>query len=174
MDLSNLARPEGANSNRKRVGRGQGSTWGKTCGKGQKGQKSRAGGNIPARFEGGQMPLQMRIPKSGFTNPNRTDVVSVNLSELERVFEDGAVVTIASLADAGVIKARVGGVLGAVGAAQALDEREGVAHAHDLACGQREPRQRAHLKMVSDHGTPRHAADRAARRRARARPTRSR
>lgn len=107
MDLSNLARPEGANSNRKRVGRGQGSTWGKTCGKGQKGQKSRAGGNIPARFEGGQMPLQMRIPKSGFTNPNRTDVVSVNLSELERVFEDGAVVTIASLADAGVIKARV-------------------------------------------------------------------
>lgn len=106
MDLSNLERPENANKKRRRVGRGEGSTLGKTCGKGQKGQKSRAGGSIPVWFEGGQMPLQMRVPKSGFSSPNRTDVVALNLSELERVFESGDTVTIEALAEAGVVKLR--------------------------------------------------------------------
>lgn len=113
MDLSNLERPEGAKKARKRLGRGQGSTLGKTCGKGQKGQKSRSGASIPAGFEGGQMPLQRRVPKRGFTNIFRKAVVTVNLADLERCFEAGATVDVAALAEAGLVKARVEEVEGA-------------------------------------------------------------
>ncbi len=109
MDLSNLKGPKGANRSRRRVGRGPGSTLGKTCGKGQKGQKSRAGGGIPAGFEGGQMPLQMRLPKVGFTNIFAKSVEIVNLTDLEERFEAGAVVDVASLSAAGLIKAKVEG-----------------------------------------------------------------
>ncbi len=88
MDLSNLRAPEGANRPRKRIGRGPGSGTGKTSGKGHKGQKARTGHHGgPAWFEGGQMPLQRRIPKRGFKNPFREVFEVVNLRDLERVKE---------------------------------------------------------------------------------------
>lgn len=82
-DLDKLPRPEGANRPRKRLGRGPGSGTGKTSGKGHKGQKARTGHHgIPAWFEGGQMPLQRRLPKRGFTNPFRTEWEIVNLKDI--------------------------------------------------------------------------------------------
>jgi large subunit ribosomal protein L15 len=87
-DLHNLPRPEGANRGRKRLGRGPGSGTGKTSGKGHKGQKARTGHHgIPAWFEGGQMPLQRRVPKRGFTNPFRVEYEIVNVSQLEALGE---------------------------------------------------------------------------------------
>jgi large subunit ribosomal protein L15 len=82
-DLSNLPRPEGANRDRKRLGRGPGSGTGKTSGKGHKGQKARTGHHgTPAWFEGGQMPIQRRLPKRGFKNPFRTEYEIVNLADI--------------------------------------------------------------------------------------------
>lgn len=90
-DLSNLSRPEGAHRERKRLGRGPGSGKGKTSGKGHKGQKARTGHHgIPAWFEGGQMPLQRRVPKRGFTNQFKVEYDVVNLRDLERL-EDTAI-----------------------------------------------------------------------------------
>lgn len=109
MDLSNLKPAPGATHRRKRVGRGQGSTLGKTCGAGQKGQKSRSGGNVRPDFEGGQMPLNRRVPKVGFTNINRKAIAEVNLHSLERCFEAGAVVDEQALRDAGLLKGRYDG-----------------------------------------------------------------
>lgn len=87
-DLSNLPRPDGANRDRKRLGRGPGSGTGKTSGKGHKGQKARTGHHgIPAWFEGGQMPLQRRVPKRGFTSPFRKEYEIVNLAALESLEE---------------------------------------------------------------------------------------
>ena len=86
MDLSKLGRPEGAHRGKKRLGRGPGSGNGKTSGKGHKGQKARTGHHgIPAWFEGGQMPLQRRVPKRGFTNTFRTVYSVVNVSALEKL-----------------------------------------------------------------------------------------
>ncbi len=82
-ELHDLSPSKGSHRDRKRVGRGPGSGLGKTSGKGHKGQKARSGGGIPAGFEGGQMPLHRRIPKRGFTNPNRVEFQVVNLMELE-------------------------------------------------------------------------------------------
>src|SRR5215208_1773890 len=88
VDLSNLRRPEGANTGRKRLGRGPGSGKGKTSGKGHKGQKARTGHHgVPAWFEGGQMPLQRRLPKRGFKNPFRTEYEIVNLGQLDKLSE---------------------------------------------------------------------------------------
>jgi large subunit ribosomal protein L15 len=88
-DLNKLRRPEGANKERKRLGRGPGSGKGKTSGKGHKGQKARTGHHgVPAWFEGGQMPLQRRVPKRGFKNPFRTEYEIVNLSQLNGLTED--------------------------------------------------------------------------------------
>jgi large subunit ribosomal protein L15 len=82
-DLSNLRRPAGANRDRKRLGRGPGSGTGKTSGKGHKGQKARTGHHgTPAWFEGGQMPIQRRLPKRGFTNIFRTEYEIVNLEAI--------------------------------------------------------------------------------------------
>ncbi len=106
MDLSNLKGPKGANRDRKRLGRGQGSGQGKTAGKGHKGQNARAGGGVRPNFEGGQMPLNMRLPKVGFTNIHATQVSIVNLTDLERVFEDGATVDLEALHAAGLIRGR--------------------------------------------------------------------
>ena len=87
-DLHNLGRPEGANTHRKRLGRGPGSGKGKTSGKGHKGQKARTGHHgVPAWFEGGQMPLQRRVPKRGFTNNFRTEYDVLNVSQLETLTE---------------------------------------------------------------------------------------
>ena len=88
-DLSNLPRPEGANRDRKRLGRGPGSGTGKTSGKGHKGQKARTGHHgIPAWFEGGQMPIQRRVPKRGFKNPFRTEYEIINLDDIQALDEN--------------------------------------------------------------------------------------
>jgi large subunit ribosomal protein L15 len=87
-DLSNLPRPEGAHRDKKRLGRGPGSGKGKTSGKGHKGQKARTGHHgIPAWFEGGQMPIQRRVPKRGFTNIFRTEYEIVNLAAIQDLEE---------------------------------------------------------------------------------------
>jgi large subunit ribosomal protein L15 len=106
MDLSNLKGPSGANRERRRIGRGQGSGLGKTGGKGGKGQTARAGGNVKPGFEGGQMPLHRRLPKRGFTNIHAKTSVAINLSKLEANFDDGAVVDLKALFDAGLVPGR--------------------------------------------------------------------
>ena len=103
MDLSNLQPAEGSRqSDNFRRGRGHGSGNGKTAGKGHKGQKARSGAPRPG-FEGGQMPLYRRLPKRGFTNRNSLEIVGINLKALE-AFEDGAVVTVDSLNESGIVK----------------------------------------------------------------------
>ena len=104
MELSNLRPADGSkHSDNFRRGRGHGSGNGKTAGKGHKGQKARAGHGMRAGFEGGQMPLQRRVPKRGFNNIFATEWAAINVSALE-VFEDGSVVDAAALADKGIIK----------------------------------------------------------------------
>jgi len=100
--LSKLAPPKGSRKKRTRVGRGPGSGVGKTAGRGGKGQTARTGGTVPRGFEGGQMPLQRRLPKRGFKNPFRKEWVVVNLGRLD-VFENGAVVDVAALIARGLI-----------------------------------------------------------------------
>lgn len=107
MDLSSLHPAPGARQPRKRVGRGPGSGLGKTAGRGHKGRKSRSGGNSPPGYEGGQMPLQRRLPKRGFTNPFRKEFEVVNLQSLGR-FAAGSVVDPAALAEAGLAGKRSG------------------------------------------------------------------
>ena len=103
MNLSELRPAEGSKHNDNfRRGRGHGSGNGKTAGKGHKGQKARSGAPRPG-FEGGQMPLYRRLPKRGFTNRNSKDIVAINVDVLNR-FEDGAVVTVESLLETGIIK----------------------------------------------------------------------
>jgi large subunit ribosomal protein L15 len=102
MDLSNLQPALGSHRNRKRIGRGHGSGTGKTAGKGHKGQKARSGGSVKAGFEGGQMPLQRRLPKRGFNSLNRVEYALVNLRDLD-LFEAGSVVDIEALGKAGLI-----------------------------------------------------------------------
>ena len=102
MELSNLRPAIGSKHNDFRRGRGHGSGNGKTAGKGHKGQKARSGAPRIG-FEGGQMPLYRRIPKRGFTNINSKDIIAVNLSDLER-FEDGSIVDVNTLLEAGIIK----------------------------------------------------------------------
>lgn len=103
MDLSNLRPAEGSkHSNEFRRGRGHGSGNGKTAGKGHKGQKARSGGGTRPGFEGGQMPLYRRLPKRGFTCRNSKTIVGINLSALER-FEDGAVVSVETLVETGIV-----------------------------------------------------------------------
>ena len=89
MDLSKLTPAKGSTHSRKRIGRGEGSGKGGTATKGHKGQKSRSGASIPVWFEGGQMPLQRRVPKFGFKNRNRVAYDPVNLSRLAALVEDG-------------------------------------------------------------------------------------
>jgi large subunit ribosomal protein L15 len=101
VDLSSLRPAPGAKKPRKRVGRGPGSGLGKTAGRGHKGRKSRSGGNSPPGYEGGQMPLQRRLPKRGFRNPFRKEYEVVNLASLAR-FAAGTVVDPEALAQAGL------------------------------------------------------------------------
>ena len=103
MKLHELKPAEGATSARKRLGRGLGSGLGKTSGKGHKGAKARSGGGKRPGFEGGQMPLTMRLPKRGFTNNFRKEYVAINVSRLD-VFEDGATVGPVELIEMGIIK----------------------------------------------------------------------
>ena len=103
MRLHELSPPEGARKPRKRVGRGEGSGLGKTAGRGHKGQRSRSGAKLKPGFEGGQMPLQRRLPKRGFTNIFKKRFALVNLKDLAR-FEAGSVIDAEGLAAAGLIK----------------------------------------------------------------------
>ena len=108
MDLKDLKPPKGAVRNKKRIGRGEAS-WGKTAGKGNKGQKSRSSPAIRPGFEGGQMPLARRLPKRGFTNIFKKEYSLVNLKDLERL-EVGGVVDAPALVEAGKIKKARNGV----------------------------------------------------------------
>ncbi|MDD2496596.1 MAG: 50S ribosomal protein L15 [Desulfitobacteriaceae bacterium] len=109
MNLSELKPAPGSRPKATRVGRGTGSGLGKTSGRGHKGQKSRSGGGVRPGFEGGQMPLQRRLPKRGFTNIFKKEIIEVSLQDLNR-FENGTVVTPEVLLEAGVIKAVKDGV----------------------------------------------------------------
>ena len=102
MDLSNLKPAPGSTKNRKRLGRGPGSGTGKTSGKGHKGQNARSGGGVKPGFEGGQMPLQRRIPKRGFVSRNRKVYNLVNLRDLE-LFDAGTVVDLEQFGKTGLV-----------------------------------------------------------------------
>ena len=102
LNLSNLSPNPGSNRPRKRIGRGPGSGHGKTATRGHKGFKARSGSGVKVGFEGGQMPLQRRIPKRGFTNPFRKEYGVVNVAALE-MFEVGTRVDRQVLVDAGLI-----------------------------------------------------------------------
>jgi large subunit ribosomal protein L15 len=109
MRIHDLSPLEGSKKNRKRVGRGVGSGHGRTSCRGHKGQKARSGGTIVPGFEGGQMPLQRRLPKRGFTNIFRKEAAVVNLKDLNR-FEASAVVDLEALKSAGLVRKAEGGV----------------------------------------------------------------
>ncbi len=102
LTLSNLSPNPGSRKNRKRIGRGQGSGHGKTATRGHKGYKARSGSSIKPGFEGGQMPLQRRIPKRGFNNIFRKEFAIVNVNDLD-VFEAGTKIDLAALVDAGLV-----------------------------------------------------------------------
>lgn len=105
LNLSNLSPAPGSRKQKKRVGRGPGSGHGKTAGKGHKGAKARSGGGVKMGFEGGQMPLQRRLPKRGFYNVFKKQYAIVNLRDLAR-FEAGTKVDRQALLDAGLISAK--------------------------------------------------------------------
>ncbi len=109
MRLHDLSPVEGSKKEAKRIGRGHGSGQGKTAGKGHKGQKARAGRGMRVGFEGGQMPLQRRVPKRGFNNIFAKKIVSVNVGTLEK-FDNGTVVNVEALVAAGIVKNSFDGV----------------------------------------------------------------
>ena len=109
MNLSQLKPVEGSKKSRKRVGRGPGSGHGKTCCRGHKGQNCRSGGGVRRGFEGGQMPLQRRLPKRGFYNLFKKEYAIVNISDLEK-FEAGSVISPDELVEKGMVKKTAHGV----------------------------------------------------------------
>ncbi len=110
MKLHELSPAAGSTKDRKRIGRGAGSGQGKTAGKGHKGQLARAGRGMRAGFEGGQMPLQRRLPKRGFVNIFGKQFSIVNVSALEERFESGAEIDIEALINAGLVTKVLDGV----------------------------------------------------------------
>ena len=110
MKLHELSPAEGSKKAVKRIGRGPASGQGKTAGKGHKGQKARAGRGMRPGFEGGQMPLQRRLPKRGFNNIFAKEIAIVNVAALDKRFEDGATVDIEALKATGLIKKELDGV----------------------------------------------------------------
>ena len=109
MKLHDLAPVEGSNKEARRVGRGHGSGWGKSAGKGHKGQNARSGGGVKPGFEGGQTRLARRIPKRGFNNIFATNYTAINVSLLEK-FVDGTVVDTELLIAAGIVKDPADGI----------------------------------------------------------------
>ena len=105
MRLNDMAPAAGSKAGKRRVGRGPGSGWGKTCARGQKGQKSRSGGGVRLGFEGGQLPLQMRVPKFGFRSRVGMTTAEVRLNEICKV--DGDVVDIDALKAANLISGNI-------------------------------------------------------------------
>ena len=110
MKLHVLSPAAGSKKEVKRIGRGPASGQGKTAGKGHKGQKARAGRGMQIGFEGGQMPLQRRLPKRGFVNIFAKNIVTVNVGVLDAKFEDGAVIDVEALKAAGIVKNGFDGV----------------------------------------------------------------
>lgn len=108
--LNTLKAPAGSRHRKKRVGRGQGSGLGKTAGRGGKGQKARTGNMRFEGFEGGQSPLHRRLPKFGFTSPNRVEYALVTLAQLQSHFEAGDTVDEKALREAGLVKGRPDGI----------------------------------------------------------------
>lgn len=105
MNLNELRPADGSKRDRKRVGRGHGTGWGKTAGKGHNGQKQRSGTYVSPIFEGGQMPIIRRVPKRGFSNsPFKKDMVVITLSDIVEKFNDGDVVSLETLVENGIIK----------------------------------------------------------------------
>ena len=105
MNLNELRPADGSKRDRKRVGRGHGTGWGKTAGKGHNGQKQRSGTYVSPIFEGGQMPIVRRVPKRGFSNsPFKKDMVVITLSDIVGKFNDGDVVSLETLVENGIIK----------------------------------------------------------------------
>ena len=109
MKLNQLTATPGATKERKRIGRGYGAGTGKTAGKGHKGQKARAGHGQKPGFEGGQMPMQRRLPKRGFNNIFAKEIISINVGSLNK-FQDGASVDAAALIEAGILKKDCDGI----------------------------------------------------------------
>jgi large subunit ribosomal protein L15 len=109
MKLHELSPPAKSRKCNKRLGRGVGSGWGKTAGRGTKGYKSRSGGGVKPGYEGGQMPIQRRLPKRGFTNIFRKKIAVINLRDL-RSFESGSLVDEGALVNAGLVKGQKDGV----------------------------------------------------------------
>ena len=109
MRLNELAPAPGSRKKRKRVGRGVGSGSGKTAGRGTKGQNSRSGGGVRPGYEGGQMPIHRRLPKRGFTNIFKKNILIINIRDLAR-FEIGSVVDEASLVNIGLLKGKRDGI----------------------------------------------------------------
>jgi len=109
MKLHELSPASKSRKSKKRLGRGVGSGWGKTAGRGSKGFNSRSGSSARPGYEGGQMPIQRRLPKRGFTNVFRKKIEVVNLRDL-LVFENGALVDEAALVKAGLVKGRKDGI----------------------------------------------------------------
>lgn len=110
MELENLRPSEGAVKKPKRIGRGLGSGMGRTSTRGHKGQKSRTGFSRRAGFEGGQMPLQRRLPKRGFTNIFRKELATLNVRDLARVFETGSTVGPDELKSKGLLRKNKAGI----------------------------------------------------------------
>lgn len=106
MDLSNLKPAKGSTKSKKRIGRGQGSGYGGTSTRGHKGQKSRSGYSKKVGFEGGQMPLQRRVPKFGFTNINRKEYKAVNLGTLQALAEKKKIseITVETMIESGLLQ----------------------------------------------------------------------
>ena len=105
MNLNELRPAEGSKRERRRVGRGHGTGWGKTAGKGHNGQKQRSGSYVSPIFEGGQMPIIRRIPKRGFSNsPFKKDIIAITLADIVEKFNDGDVVSLQTLVENGIIK----------------------------------------------------------------------
>ena len=109
MKLHELAPPAKSRKSDKRLGRGVGSGWGKTAGRGTKGYNSRSGGGVRPGYEGGQMPIQRRLPKRGFTNIFRKKIAVINLRDLG-AFESGSLVDEAALVKAGLVKGQKDGI----------------------------------------------------------------
>ena len=109
MNLGSLKPPDGSRKKRKRIGRGDGSGHGGTSTKGHKGQNARSGGRVRPGFEGGQMPLSRRLPKRGFRNPFRKNIVTINIDQLRR-FPEGSVIDRDALLEAGLVKKTGDGV----------------------------------------------------------------
>ena len=105
MNLNELRPAAGSKRERRRVGRGHGTGWGKTAGKGHNGQKQRSGSYVSPIFEGGQMPIIRRIPKRGFSNsPFKKDIIAITLADIVEKFNDGDVVSLETLVENGIVK----------------------------------------------------------------------